>query len=505
MTWVPPPKAYWRKVYDGKVYTISCRELGVEKTKEGSYKSANAWWQNKMAEIDTANRPPEPRPAMPGEDLVAALLGLEGGRLTINDFFRMAVRRYGEHREAALRFLEDQADPPPRKDEEEEDQETVTILEDGRQRAISEELGRWLISRLQQPAGTPVLTPEVAQLLPPARVQAIETSVAGFRGEAAASHDQSVKHFNSHWLENKKLAVCPDRYQLYVRQMDSFLSFVGENADVKSLNGRTLDDFYTFCLQKASDPDGWSSVWARDTFVAVKAFITWLDSIEVISPLRILNKRFPFDTRPPEPVPWTDDELHTALGFASERMRLYILLALNAGMGQKDISDLKATEINWTKGTVTRYRSKAKNYTNRRKVSYPLWPSTLALLKKHNSGQEQVLLSEKGKPLWGEKRLDLIINQYRDLREKIRKKKPGFARTFYDLRLTGAYRIDEQFGRDLAHLYTAHAAKGVTELHYTNALQKRLNEAVFWLGQQLGQVPVESEPTTSKRRRPAAN
>ena len=81
----------------------------------------------------------------------------------------------------------------------------------------------------------------------------------------------------------------------------------------------------------------------------------------------------------------------------------------------------------------------------------------------------------------------------------MKKEMPGFSRTFYDLRVTGAYRIEEQYGRDLADLYTAHAAKGMTELYYTNPLQKRLNEAVTWLGQQLGQVPVEDKPAKPAR------
>jgi len=51
MTWEPGPRR-WRKVYKGKVYTVSCRELRTPENKEQSYQAANAWWTAKRPEID---------------------------------------------------------------------------------------------------------------------------------------------------------------------------------------------------------------------------------------------------------------------------------------------------------------------------------------------------------------------------------------------------------------------------------------------------------------------
>jgi hypothetical protein len=42
----------WRKVYKGKAYTLSCRDLKVPQTQDVSYQAANAWWTAKRAEID---------------------------------------------------------------------------------------------------------------------------------------------------------------------------------------------------------------------------------------------------------------------------------------------------------------------------------------------------------------------------------------------------------------------------------------------------------------------
>ena len=51
MTW-EPAKARWRKMYRGRMYTVSCYRLASPPTKVGSYKAANDWWVAKRAEID---------------------------------------------------------------------------------------------------------------------------------------------------------------------------------------------------------------------------------------------------------------------------------------------------------------------------------------------------------------------------------------------------------------------------------------------------------------------
>jgi hypothetical protein len=61
MTWVAS-QTRWLKEYQGKTYSVSCRQLSkwlgrpVPATKEGSWREANAWWDVKKAEIDAAAR-----------------------------------------------------------------------------------------------------------------------------------------------------------------------------------------------------------------------------------------------------------------------------------------------------------------------------------------------------------------------------------------------------------------------------------------------------------------
>jgi integrase len=55
MTWVPAGRR-WRRVHKGKVYVVSCRQLGAPETKEASWRAANEWWERQQAIADI---PPE--------------------------------------------------------------------------------------------------------------------------------------------------------------------------------------------------------------------------------------------------------------------------------------------------------------------------------------------------------------------------------------------------------------------------------------------------------------
>jgi integrase len=54
MTWVASTRR-WKKMLNGKVYVVSCRQLGVPETKEASWRAANQWWeeQRQIAEQPT--------------------------------------------------------------------------------------------------------------------------------------------------------------------------------------------------------------------------------------------------------------------------------------------------------------------------------------------------------------------------------------------------------------------------------------------------------------------
>ena len=53
MTWIPSGRR-WIKKFKGKMYAVSCRQLGTDETKDASALAANAWWEAKEAELESA-------------------------------------------------------------------------------------------------------------------------------------------------------------------------------------------------------------------------------------------------------------------------------------------------------------------------------------------------------------------------------------------------------------------------------------------------------------------
>jgi hypothetical protein len=52
MTWVESQKR-WMKGYNGKTYSVSCKQLGlVDGTEEETQQAATIWWQEKRRQID---------------------------------------------------------------------------------------------------------------------------------------------------------------------------------------------------------------------------------------------------------------------------------------------------------------------------------------------------------------------------------------------------------------------------------------------------------------------
>ena len=164
--------------------------------------------------------------------------------------------------------------------------------------------------------------------------------------------------------------------------------------------------------------------------MTAKQFISRLAEMKLIPlPGNIRSRRFRFNhSAAAEIETFTVDEVRALLaacdGF-SERTKLYLLLMLNCGMYQNDIAELRQDEVNWSKGTLTRARSKTRE-RNGPVVTYKLWPETFALLKKHRAGGELALTTDEGNPLvkyWLEdgkmRRYDAIQSAWTRLAEKM--------------------------------------------------------------------------------------
>jgi hypothetical protein len=227
----------------------------------------------------------------------------------------------------------------------------------------------------------PMLTGEsglpqvVKENLPAGRVSEIEECAKGIRGEAVAPAGRSCQEQADAWMDNQYLDVrtgemTPRRWTCVKSHLERFLSFVGSKADVKTITDSKLDAFEQHLKKQVgaqvSGGEGISSKYANEVFATSRRWVRkWVYGTQKLIPLpENISKRVSFGHSAKPIITWRVDEVHMVLGEASERMRLFLLLMLNCGFTQKDISDLQDGEVDWTTGRITRKRSKTKRKKN---------------------------------------------------------------------------------------------------------------------------------------------
>ncbi len=496
MTWIASQKR-WVKMYCGRRYYISCRQLGVKpETKEASIQAANQWWRDKQSSIDLAeklSRQQSARTPQPMEDLLASLLG-SGPWTSQEDIAR-----------AAVTYLDKL--PPSNAAEtlaEEINYATYREAEHGDEKAwdnLASTLGRWLLPKLLERTilnGEP-LPDTLKEHLSPARNAAVERAVKEMRGEQAADPARTVGALKDDWLLAQKhqvaiKAITAARYRFLNHAIDRFAAFLGETADISTVDAKTLEGFYHFCLSKFAEQrdDGksaWSVPYAKQVFAVAKQWVKRLAENGAVSLPTNFNRRWSFGPTVKRIETWTMDEVQSVLAATSGKLKLCILLCLNCGTTQQDVSDLLDIEIDWRAGRVIRKRSKTRHREDTPEVNYKLWPSTFRLLKEHRSGQERVLLTKTGQP-FVYKRLEgnkyLTVDSFGNLFRAIRRR-CGVRKPLKLLRKTSASLLEshETYGR-FTSLFLGHSPKSMKDKHYAAPPQQLFDAAVTWLGEKLG-------------------
>lgn len=501
MTWIPSRRG-WMKEYKGRKYAISCRQLGVQETKDSSYQAANAWWEAKKAEIDAADRPQPFRPLLPLEDLAASTLGiagpLDGEDVNLILGLETAYAEQQSGREEIVRVNKDgsvvqwswpnQSEAPSR-------------FEDRLALAVRMAATR-IVTKLLEGEIPVELTS-----LPPARLQQVQDSIAGVRGEPAAPSERTIKAHSVAWLavQEKMVAagqITAARVNNVRMALTHFTRWLGETADIASIDATKLQGFYEYCLtqvaaRRKDKKAGWSLPFAKEVFAVSRSWLKWLAEQGTIDPPRNLASRFRFGNAVKKIATWTVDEVRHVIEEAPGKLKLALLLMVNCGMTQQDVSDLLDDEVDWTQGTITRRRSKTKNNENVPVVTYRLWPVTWQLLQQYRSGTDRVLLTESGKPYVRNEmvngklvKADGFTSNYAHLKRRLK-----FTKPMKQLRKTAATLLEshEVYGR-FKHYFLGHSPRSIADRYYAAPDQGLFDKAVWWLGQQLGQVPVEGKP-----------
>ena len=162
------------------------------------------------------------------------------------------------------------------------------------------------------------------------------------------------------------------------------------------------------------------------------------------------------------------EEVQTHWKDADQRLRCFMALALNAGMGQKDISDLRMREVDWDRGYIERGRSKTGV-----RGRYKLWPATLELMQAVRSPQahindDRVFLNANGLPLLRRECVDgklKFSDAIRNLFWRLQRRTGiNDGRGFYCLRKSAATEI-QRIQATVTEMFLAHAERGMKK-HY---------------------------------------
>jgi integrase len=461
LTWVPKSRR-WMKQYKNKAYFVSVRQLrelytpDIPETEVGSYQYANQWWDQKRYEIDHAGRPP--RADLPGEDIVRAIMGMDDVAELQECPDEPGVPQYAD--EATVRLIV---------------QSTLKLLAEN---AI-ENGGKITLGGLQY--------------LPQARQVEVREAYSVISGARATSPEQTVQAHADQWLKFREVQVgagelSPTRYRQEICRLKHFLRFVGPERSITAVNKQSLDGYNQWCKEQVAaklkgEENGWKAIHAKCVFGTAEMFCRWLVERELVPAISTLgsNSHSFRVTNKEIPVRAVED-FQAALKVASDRSRLYLLLAANTSMLGVDIAFLRHDMVDWEGGYLTRVRTKHEHRKNPPVVKYPLWPETFRLLKEHRSQHPKyVLLSERGTPLATEnsRRNGSVENAY----ETLKKRLPGFTWTPKSMRQFGAslLRENEQYA-DLVDVYLCNAAKGITDTHYGRYPQTRFNQAIQWMG-----------------------
>jgi integrase len=428
MTWVPASRR-WRKAYKGKWYSVSCRQLNCEETKEASWKAANEWWEQQLSIVDSA--PP-----------------------TEADLRANALRVWSMV------------------------QDWQTLDEDSREKLVDSLVGDGQYQKIKAQAETMIQT--TVKSVPPDRT--IKAQVDAWR---------TLLH-----------SVCQSgqmsegRFDGYCRNIGIFVNWIGEATAIDAIDEAKLEGFFNH-LSMLVGAEKYSPSYAHTLLMTAKQFISRLAEMKLIPlPGNIRSRRFRFNHSAPTKIEtFSVAEVGGILaacdGF-SERTKLYLLLMLNCGMYQNDIAELRAEEVNWTKGTVTRARSKTRE-RHGPVVTYKLWPETISLLRKHRAKGELALTTDEGNPLvkfWLEdgkmRRYDVIHSAWTRLTAKMGLKRIRLG--MKHLRKTSASLLGQHpLYKFYANHFLADSPRTVADRHYVVPSDAEFFLALDWLrGQFLG-------------------
>ena len=276
--------------------------------------------------------------------------------------------------------------------------------------------------------------------------------------------------------------------------LSHFLSYVG-SATITEINFDVWHGWFVHCQAKIKQriedvKTGWSSDYGIKVFRVARAFVDWCCERGALDnpPRNLHSRKQRFERGTSDIETFTNDEIKCLLKSATGQLKLHLLLMLNTGMTQKDISDLRHSDVDYSLGTITRRRSKTIKKLKTPIVGYKLWKTTVKLLRQYRSRDEvYALLTVSGKR-WVRKELegerlrksDNIATNFQHLRRKT-----SIRKSLKIFRKTSATRLKSSPFRGLESYFLGHSARSISDIHYAAESQAMMDKACDWLHDEL--------------------
>lgn len=445
MTW-EPSTSRWKKRYKGETYTISCKSLGVQGTKESSASAANAWWRAKKIEIDAATVHPH--------------------REHLDDLKRRQAWSHGAGEIVAARNLDSER---KRIEAGGEPVDPYEILRDA-----------WRAMFGGEP-------PEPARLREFFGGEAVWEDRIDRGKVAAEPDDRSVggqvdRYLALEYRRHQSGDLSAGEFDVARRSLHAFRDWLGAGARLDTIDVDRWEDWWGHLLGLPLSREVKLKRWRFS-----RQFVNWLADRNLIAmPTNLLSRRFKFGGTQSTIRTVPEAEVRAAVHAANPPLNIALLLMANCGFTQVDVANLRQGHLDWTRGRLTHRRSKTARYATVPVVVYPLWPETLELLRPYRrEGDDLVFRTRQGHPLVHDR---VSAEGRRGKSDALRlswerhRKRTGAHWQLKWIRKTSATLIKGHpvYGR-VYEYFLGHAPESVAERHYAAPSPELLLEAVTWL------------------------
>ena len=341
--------------------------------------------------------------------------------------------------------------------------------------AKQDEALRQLLALVETKKPAPELIPEI---------QAVADAVS-------TPKERTVRHHFGRWVQTllarvKTGSLAPDHADNLRIALSHFTEFVSPLTEIDAVDAGKLQAFYLHCLER----EEWSTSYKRRVFNAARTFVRWLWESGLIElPRNLDSQGWRFNNGVKAVQTWTAEEVRRVVHASPGQLKLHLLLMVNTGMTQQDVSDLQDDEVDWQEGRIIRRRSKTSDNENVPVVNYKLWSRTFDLLKEYRSGSPTVLLTASGKPFVRKEMVKGKLVKADNIRSNFAhvQKRLGFKKSLKLLRKTAATLLEshEVYGRFVSH-FLGHSPRSIKDRHYAAPSQELFDAAIAWLGERLG-------------------